>query len=289
MFVEQARERANGPVLFASISYPFFAHSDNEGKEEGEKRKKTWGNLLDMSSLHCSKPATANADMMKYMASESESDDDELKAWKRKKKNFTMEKKTGSIAERAIVICEKKAEENAPLKFHFDILGNQNFQFKSVDGVDDDDWHVLITWQPTVQPSSDVILIRLSSREHFQIWIDQFKRIQSVISEMGKGLANPLAGLESSLSVLPRLLLSGSRRDSALGESIREKYGSSANVSRHASNSSLHAEFQGQISQQKAVTKAVFDFDVGILYNKDSIPMAMTLLDLLQKEGHQVG
>ena len=235
-------------------------------KRENDKRKRTWGGLLDMSSLHCSKPNLAKDALLEFM--KERPGHPESKTWK-KLKSVALEKKIGLIAERAIVLCEKRSDEKAPLKFDFDVLSNQNFHFSSMKDVDDEDWHVVITWKPVAKETHHhFIVIKLATQGHFQIWVDQLERIKNTISEMGRGLADPLSHAGGALVAEPRLIMSGStRRESAVGEEIRAKYASTASL---------------------IVAKPAFDYDVVILYDKDVIPVAMTLFDALRKEGHVI-
>ena len=174
------------------------------------------------------------------------------------------------------------------MKFDFDVLGNQKFNYRSANGKEDD-FRVLITWQPDPKRTPLFVLIKLSSRDHFQVWIDQLKRIKLIFAKMGRDLSNPLAGSGNTLSVQPKMLLSGSsRRLSGVAETIRGKYASSTRIT--GSQASLNAGTPELLHQVSFITKSfkpVFEFDVGILYNDESLPLAMTLLDLVQKEGHK--
>ena len=105
------------------------------------------------------------------------------------------------------------------------------------------------------------------------------------MSEIVDGLVKP--------TVLPRLLLSqksSTSLDHRSAENVRAKFASSSTsqgLQHHGSDTSLNIPFFQSSSCTKATAKPVFDYDVAILYNTKSLPLAMTLLDLLQKEGHQ--
>ena len=171
------------------------------------------------------------------------------------------------------------------MKFEFDVLGNQSFYCRSANGKDDD-FRVLITWQPDPKKAPQVILIKLSSREHFQVWIDQLLRIKSYIKRTREGLQNPTAVNNSFLGTQSRLLMAHSTKRLS-SASLRESYASSHKMTDSQSSLTTGLEYLQMVSFSKVPLKPVFDYDVGILYNKESLPLAMTLLDLVQKEGHK--
>ena len=139
------------------------------------------------------------------------------------------------------------------MKFDFDVLGNQSFYCRSANGKDDD-FRVLITWQPDPKKAPQVILIKLSSREHFQVWIDQLLRIKSYIKRTREGLQNPTAVNNSFLGTQSRLLMAHSTKRLS-SASLRESYASSHRMTDSQSSLTTGLEYLQMVSFSKVPLK----------------------------------
>ena len=272
--------KVNNSLNVDRIQFPRPHNVEDEAEEAKSRRarKNTWGVVYDMQPIQCSVKGKAPDAVLSYFE-ETKTRKEDVKKWKKLVRSlYYLYPRMGLIAQRAIVVCEKKRNENAPTKFDFDILSNHRLQYRSLKDVpNNDDWHIVITWEPPTtekNPPSYVALIKVASKDHFDVWIEQLRRIQSEMEAMGLTLTQPMGSGPNMLSVQNNLLFGSTislrRRSSAEGNRYHQRRPSTS----------------GDILEEKE-RKGVFDYDVGILYNQESLPTAMSLLHSLQKEGHR--